>query len=444
MLYTQKRQALDALDEATLAAVISPLETEADLRTLATKVFTDDANSQGIAATLTTLTYDSTSRTISATATGTYKPFLLGLFGYTSFGYTVASNTIRAADGTLEVALVLDNTWSMSVALDGTQSKLDVLKGAANSLVSSILTPANKDYIKIAVIPYAQYVNVGTANRSQGWMSVPADTTTVTNTPASCTTISTATTCSGGTYGTCTGYRDGVPYTYGCWLVAQTCKVVSVTPYQSCTAAKTTTTTKIWYGCVYNQMKSGVLLMPDATTAYTGFTQTSSSCLTAIQPLTNDSTALSSVINSLYVSTSSQETYTPGGLLWGVNALSPQAPFIEGAAYDPNNKTPRKAIVLMTDGANTAYSNSSGAVAVANATQLATTYSDQSKICAYAKSKNIEIYTIGFGVNDATALSYLQSCATDASHYFDAKSSADLVAAFKTIGGKLTKVRITN
>lgn len=444
-MFTVKKNATrDALDEATLAAATAPVQSEANLKLVADKVFSSNAKGVRVDATLTSFKYDETSRAVAATATGTYKTLMLGLMGYDVLNYSVHSESVRASDGTLEVALVLDNTWSMSVPLDGTQTKLEVLKTAAQSLVSSIMTPANKNYVKVAVVPYAQYTNVGTSNRSKSWMSVPADTTTVTTTPASCTTISTATSCKGGTYGNCTGYRDGVAYTYGCWLVAQTCTTVAVKPYQSCTAAKTTTTTKTWHGCVYNQMKSSALVMPDPTVAYTGFLQTSSGCLTAIQPLTNDNSTITSVLKNLYVSTSSQETYIPGGLIWGVNVLSPPVPFAEGASYDTKNKTPRKTIVLMTDGANTAYSSSSGSVALATAAQLATTYADQKRVCDYAKAKNIEIYTIGFGVTDATALSYLQNCATDLSHYFDAKSSADLIAAFKTIGGKLTKVRLTS
>ena len=54
------------------------------------------------------------------------------------------------------------------------------------------------------------------------------------------------------------------------------------------------------------------------------------------------------------------------------------------------------------------------------------------------------IYTIGFGVTDPTSLAGLQSCATDASHYFPAQSSAALVSAFQVIAGTLSKVRISH
>ncbi len=440
-LLWQKRQAQDALDEAALAVAISSTTDTNTQKAIAQTVFKQNVDAKKVNATISAMNFNSTARTFAMTANGTYQPYLLQLVGITSMPYTVNSSTIKAADGTLEVALVLDNTWSMSESLDGSQTKIQVLQTAAKSLVSSVMTTANKSYVKMAIVPYANYVNVGTGNRYQSWMSVPADYSTTS--AKTCTTVSTKTTCTGGTKGTCTGSQDGVPYTYSCWIVAQTCTTVAVTPYQSCSGG--TTTNYKWFGCVYNQMSSGKLVMPDPTTAYTGIMQTSQGCLNPIVPLTNDSTTVTNAIGGLVVNIGSYkpETYIPGGLIWGVNVLSPPAPFSEGAAYDSKNKQPRKAIVLMTDGANTQYSTSSGSVSTASATQLATTYSDQKKVCDYAKAKNIEIYAIGFGVSDATSLGALKYCATDASHYFDAKSSADLIAAFKTIGGQLTKVRIT-
>ncbi|CAL4868489.1 hypothetical protein MMA231_02771 [Asticcacaulis sp. MM231] len=450
-LVTVKKNATrDALDEAVLSAAISSLQNEKDLEALANKVFKTNIDEGKIDAELVSFKYDATTRAVSATATGAYNTFIIRLLNpnFDRLGYTVTSNSIRASDGTLEVALVLDNTWSMNEPLDGSQTKLAVLKTAAKSLIASIMTPANKDYVKVSVVPYAQHINVGTGNRGQTWMSVPNDTTTVSNNPAKCTTISTKQVCTGGTWGTCTRYTDGIPETYGCWTKAQTCTTVAITPYESCTKATTTTTTNKWYGCIYNQMvkvnSQYALVMPDPTTAYKGYIEQTSTCLVPIQPLTNDSSKITSVIDSLFVTKVTSNTYTPGGLIWGVNVLSPPAPFKEGAAYDTKNKIPRKTIVLMTDGANTGYTTNSGSVATGTTAQVAVTYADQKRVCDYARAKNIEIYTIGFGVKDATALSYLQSCATDNAHYFDAKSSADLIAAFKTIGGQLTKVRLTS
>ncbi|WP_040309042.1 pilus assembly protein [Asticcacaulis biprosthecium] len=440
VLQRAKRSTQDALDSAVLAAAIVNNSNEGDLKKLAADVFKENLGAADLDAKVTAFKYDAKARTVKATAQGSYDPVIMQLFGFKNLPYAVTSDAIKAADGTLEVALVLDNTWSMSATVNGTP-KIDILKTAAQGLVSTILTKDNKDYVKIAVVPYADYVNVGMANRNMPWVSVAADySTTSTKT---CKTVSTATQCTGGTKGTCTGNQDGVPYTYSCWIVAQTCKTVNVTPYQSCSGGGTTNYK--WYGCVKNQVASSKVVMPDPTTPYGGLVQTSQTCLNPILPLSNDATVVTNTIKGLVVNIGGYkpETYIPGGMIWGVNALTPPAPFTEGKPYDANNKEPRKTIVLMTDGANTLYANTSGGIAVANATQVAVTYSDQIRVCDYAKSKKIEIYTIGFDVTDSKALSTLKACATDAQHYFDAKSSADLIKAFETIGGKLSKVRLT-
>ena len=68
----------------------------------------------------------------------------------------------------LELALVLDNTGSMSGA------KIAALKTAAKQLIS-ILESAKADYsdLKFALVPFSQYVDVGIANRNASWIMVP-------------------------------------------------------------------------------------------------------------------------------------------------------------------------------------------------------------------------------------------------------------------------------
>jgi hypothetical protein len=433
----------DSLDAALLYASESGTNTTSAMQTLATTEFTRYATSQNYNdAKIASFDYDSTNRVVNATVKATYTPVLLQLFGFNTLPLTLTSRVNRVTDGSVELALVLDNTWSMSQALDGTQSKIQVLKTAANDLVNTLMTPANAAYVKVAVVPYADYVNVGMSNRYMSWLNVPADSSTTST--QTCHTYTAKTVCTGGTIGTCTGSQDGVPYSYNCWIVPQQCTTVNVAPYQSCSGGNTTYYK--WFGCVKNIVQSGSLAMPDPITPYPGISQTSQTCLNPIQPLTNNASTVTSAINSLVVNIGGYkpETYIPSGLVWGVNTLSPATPFTEGAAYDSKNKMPRKTIVLMTDGANTLYLNSSGGTSVGNASQLAKTYADQAKVCDYAKSKGIEIYTIGFGVTDATALAALKSCATDGAHYFDAQSSASLLSAFKIIGGNLSKLRISN
>ena len=83
------------------------------------------------------------------------------------------SDAILGNDEDIQIALVLDVTGSMSGA------KLASLKTAASGMVNTLydkLTQGNQ--IKMSVVPFAQYVNVGLSNPNQPWLSVPPDSST--------------------------------------------------------------------------------------------------------------------------------------------------------------------------------------------------------------------------------------------------------------------------
>ena len=103
----------------------------------------------------------------------------------TTFGQVVGVATLdlkvssqaKFGLGAAEIALVLDNTGSMSGA------RLDGLKTAATTLVDTLynsVTPATS--LKIGLVPFTYYVNVGMSYRNAAWMDVPPDTSTTTNT----------------------------------------------------------------------------------------------------------------------------------------------------------------------------------------------------------------------------------------------------------------------
>lgn len=76
-----------------------------------------------------------------------------------------AQATVPLAVLSLEIALVLDNTGSMSRL-----GKMDALKEAAKNLVDTIATSAGASASKIAVVPFNTQVNVGDANRTASWL----------------------------------------------------------------------------------------------------------------------------------------------------------------------------------------------------------------------------------------------------------------------------------
>jgi hypothetical protein len=203
-----------------------------------------------------------------------------------------------------------------------------------------------------------------------------------------------------------------------------------------------------WYGCVGSR-NTGTLRLNDTlpTTRYPGFVQTSQACLNPILPLTETKATVLSQINGLVVNIGSYrpETYIPAGMIWGINALSPSAPLTEGRAYGTNV---RKIIVLMTDGENTLRYVSSNGTHTApsgstSAAQLAQTNDDVGSLCTYAKSQNMEIYTVSLGVTSATARNMLTSCATSTAHAYAASDSTALIAAFRRIARSINAVRLT-
>ena len=96
-------------------------------------------------------------------------------------------------------------------------------------------------------------------------------------------------------------------------------------------------------------------------------------------------------------------------------------------------------MIIMTDGIfNTSYLTGS----TDPVTQANESYAQFDALCAAIKGKGIKIYTVGFDLSDARALSELQNCASGAAYFFDAKTGADLKAAFKAIAQKLNTLRV--
>lgn len=370
-----------------------------------------------------------------------------------SMNVGVSALAMRAVTGSFELALVLDNTWSMSEKDSSGVSKITTLKSAATSLVNQLLASSDAN-VKVALVPYADYVNVGVANRSASWLDVPADYST-TPAPKTCQTLTTKSVCVSKTptYA-CTKTVDGVVEPATCGGVC-TYQTQNVAPYESCTGGGSPTNYK-WFGCVGSRTSSSGKV-PDRLNdskpggKYPGYLDTTQKCLNPIAPLSKDKQSILTAINSMIINIGSYKPYTyiPAGLIWGQNMLSPSQPFTEGAAYDAKNTNPRKVLVLMTDGENTLRFNQadgkhvalSGTAATA-ATQTTQVNTDTVSICTYIKSNNIEIFTVAFMVDNDAAKKMLTDCATDATHFYDASDAAKLAAAFQGIGDSLQQVRL--
>ncbi len=96
----------------------------------------------------------------------------------------------------------------------------------------------------------------------------------------------------------------------------------------------------------------------------------------------------------------------------------------------------RKIAVLMSDGVyNTARWKDQPKDAVSN---------DAVTICTNMKAAGIEIYTVGFNLDEldpsdrTRAENTLRSCGTDVSHFYNALNSAQLQVHFRDIAMKLS------
>jgi len=122
--------AQSAADAAALAAASSKLDVEAAMRLVAdnhANANVRETNAHG--SKITDFAYNATTREVTLKITGSVKATFMALAGWQTLPYQAEAKAVRGLNGTTELVLVLDNTWSMS----GT--KLDALKAAAEDLV---------------------------------------------------------------------------------------------------------------------------------------------------------------------------------------------------------------------------------------------------------------------------------------------------------------------
>lgn len=183
-----------------------------------------------------------------------------------------------------------------------------------------------------------------------------------------------------------------------------------------------------------------------------------------LQPLirlTDDYDALRTAVNNMIAS---GNTNVPLGTMWGWHTLSPNAPFGDGRAYGTERLT--KIIIIMTDGENVMsdasnpnrgtynglgyiYQNRLG-ITSGSDSQRRTAMDNRfdhptagvEDMCGNMKDQDIEVYTVAVQVN-AGAQTLLRRCATDDAHYFPVDSAGGIGEAFDRIAGAIENLRIS-
>ncbi|MEE4237596.1 MAG: TadE/TadG family type IV pilus assembly protein, partial [Anderseniella sp.] len=154
-----------ATDAAALAAGREINLSDAELERVATDYFHSNfgkPKNSGTPQVTMTISNDGKLRIDSRVTVGNY---LMKVVGQNNQVITATSEVNKESTG-LEVALVFDNTGSMA-----SQSRLSTLKVAANDFVEILFGPrAEADSLKVAVVPFSQFVNVGPDKAGAGWL----------------------------------------------------------------------------------------------------------------------------------------------------------------------------------------------------------------------------------------------------------------------------------
>ncbi len=366
-----------------------------------------------------TTTVDSNLGQVGTSAVSKMDTTFLKIIGISTLTLT-AKAAATYGGGLLEVALAIDVTGSMEGA------KLTAAKAAAKDLVQTLYTVpgTNKvnDKVRMGLVPFARYVNIGTSHRGQSWLDVSAEKKWK---QYDCWDTWPGGYCKKWVHKTGTCYNDGTPYTCSwddCqeWADVPTVKVCAWNNYE----------TK-WYGCVGSRTYPADL-QAEATSASKVPGLMDTWCNAELVRLTKVQGNMISAIENL---SAYEETYIAPGMLWAWRVLSSKQPFADGSADSIKTK---KAIILMTDGANTVSSTAPGHwgndVADSNATLT--------KTCTNVKADGIAIYTIAFQVTDPTIKSILTNCASNSSYFFDSTNVSQMQSAFKQIGSQLSSRRL--
>ncbi len=362
---------------------------------------------------------------IRVEAKSEYDAQLMGIFGMDDIPVNSISEAPVPEENPVNIALVLDSTGSMA----GTN--MDDLKSAAKKLLE-VFDESEPGTIQAGVVPYNRYVNVGLSNRNRPWMDVADDSTTTSPevcymrtdiVSQDCTSTSSPNTC----------YNDAGPYE--CTSTSTTCTNQVYGPeYEYC---YTPTSSETWHGCVGSRDDPDHKEPGYKGSKFPGIMNVT--CGAEILDLTTDLNAVGDHIDTL---TTSGNTYIPTGLAWGWRLLHADNPF--GGLSNAETKR-KRALVLMTDGANTVrlsaphHHNSYDAADKTNADALTL------ELCDSIKNDGIDVYTVAYKLpsGDTSSIAMVEQCASSAGQFFLAENREDLEKAFEQIAESLFEIRLS-
>jgi len=370
---------------------------------------------------------------------------LMGIAGIDVIAAEVEAATFLTSTMPLDIALVLDRTGSM--AGPNIKGLINASRGFINELTAS-----GRD-VRIAVVPFSDYVNIGVNGLSLSLLDIPGSTLvgadvictmekTATNT---CSTTSSPTTSTTpdpwGIYGA--GYEGYSGYSYSgysaysgfsastlTWYDVSSsstgafCTISSDPQESSGSQVEECTPTSVdenWFGCVGSRVAPFNKVVGAAGEKFP--LMYNRTCGEPLVQLTDDLVKARMSIDRL---TASGSTYIPAGLQWGWRALDPTGPF----KSNTNSKGPRqKLLILMTDGENTRSQDA----ALHTGTDIAAANALSAELCEEIKASNVQIATVSYsnGSSGGGNMAILRRCASSASLFYEARNAQALQKAFK-------------
>jgi Flp pilus assembly protein TadG len=385
----------DAVDAtALMLAKNATTQTPAQLQTSATSFFLANFTRTDAQSPQVTATYSQSQTggfTVNVSGTATVKTNFMNVLGISQLPISTASS-VNWNNGKLRVALVLDNTGSMS-----DNNKIGALKTATHNLLTQLQSAAQQNGdVYVSIVPFVKDVNVGASNYNASWIDwTDWD---ANNGKCSNTTYKTKSTCV-------------VPGHHRTW-----------TPNNHNT----------WNGCVTDRDQNFDTLNTTPTTGGSLFpAEQYSSCPTAaVQSQTYNWTTLSSLVDKMSANGNTNQAI---GLALGWQTLTQDAPF-NAPAMDPNYQY-KQIIILLTDGMNTEdrwYTNQSSIDA------------RQQITCNDVKAAGITLYTVQVNINNADPYSnLLKTCASDVNKFFLLTDATQIITTFDTIGSSLAQLHLS-
>jgi Flp pilus assembly protein TadG len=454
-----------AVDAAALAAGREANMSNSDLERIAKDYFHSNFGTPANAGTP-TMEMTVNDNGLKVEGAVTVNNYLTKVAGFDTTRISASSEVTKEATG-LEVVLVFDNTGSM-----GSQSRLSTLKVAAHDFVEILFGPREvADTLKIGVVPFSQFVNVGPDKSDAYWI----DTT-------------------GANQLSRENFQGSSWHNWRAW------EAINNRSWTGCVESRVGNRSvdddlpvagngntlfppafypdepgdntyrayfnvggqrNYYYNSYLNDSRTNSLTRrQEHPGKYNNANVTSTSrgpdkgCnIQPIQALTNVKAPVLTTINNMKAD---GYTHVAEGVGWGLRVISPGEPFTEGVEYSDEDIT--KAMVLLTDGENTFNSESNHnrstytAYSFLHQTRVGsanywTAISKQNALLARAcnnvKNAGIVSYSFAYNVPSQTQRNLIKNCASDPEKYFDPPSNAALVQNFQQIADELRKLHLS-